>query len=409
LTPRAAYRCAIPWVLSLAAGAFSAQAAPFTPSSDSQVLERLPLRANDPAARDLAALRQAWRAQPQDAGAAAALARRYVQEVAATGDPRYIGYAQAALSPWWVQAEAPLVVRVQRAVLRQFDHEFDAALVDLKAVLAADPRQAEAWSWRLAVEMVQADYTSARSSCEGLAAVSSALLAAACRAQVAAATGQAGPAAKALRLALDAAPSEDSAVRLWALTRLAEIEERLADSAAGKAQAEATFVQALALAQQSGRADVYLLAAYADFLLDQGRAAQVLTLLKDKDRADVLLLRLAIAAKTQNDSQAPALARSLASRFEAARLRGDTTHRKEQARFLLQVQGDAAQALPLAQANWAQQREVADAKLLLQAALANRSPQAAAPVLQWLQSSGLQSGSLQALAAQVRALPGVRK
>jgi hypothetical protein len=394
---------------SIAAAVGPAGAAPFTPSSDSQVLERLPLRAADPAARDLAVLRQAWRAQPQDPSTAAALAHRYVREVAATGDPRYIGYAQAALAPWWNQAQAPAAVRVQRAVLRQFDHEFDAALVDLRAVNASDPAMAQAWSWRLAIEMVQADYASARSSCEALAAVSPPLLAAACRAQVAAATGQAAPAAQALRAAIYAAPSEDAAARLWSLTRLAEIEERLATTRAALAQTEATYQQALAVAAQAGAADVYLLAAYADFLLDQGRHAEVLALLKDKDRADVLLLRLALAAKALNDGQAPALARSLVARFEAARLRGDTTHRKEHARFLLQVQGDAAAALPLAQANWAQQREVADAKLLLQAALASRNAAAAAPVLQWMQKSGLQSASLQALATQVQALPLAQK
>ena len=36
-----------------------------------------------------------------DADTALRLARRYYAEPAAEGDPRYLGYAQAALGPWW--------------------------------------------------------------------------------------------------------------------------------------------------------------------------------------------------------------------------------------------------------------------------------------------------------------------
>jgi hypothetical protein len=401
-------------LLSLLMLAPALHAAPYTPSQDGQVLERLPQRATDPAARELQALRQAWRAQPQDPQAAAALARRYVQEMATSGDPRYIGYAQAALQPWWAQAAPPAPVRVLRAVLRQLDHQFDAALQDLKAVLVQEPPNAEAWSWRVAIEMVQADYAAAGSSCEGLAQAlgaaapaatpAASLQATACRTQVAAATGQAGAGAAALRTALaaaaGAAPPASPALRLWALTRLAETEERLGQTAA----AEASYRQALALCPTPDACDVYLQAAFADFLLAQGRAPEVLLLLKDRSRADVLLLRLALAAKATGEPQAPAYARSLAARFAAAQQRGDVTHRKEHARFLLQVQGDAAAALPLAQANWAEQREPADALLLLQAALATRQPQAAQPVLQWLAQSRLESAALQPLAAQLKAV-----
>jgi hypothetical protein len=69
------------------------------------------------------------------------------------------------------------------------------------------------------------------------------------------------------------------------------------------------------------------------------------------------------------------------------------------------VQGKAAEALPLAQTNWAEQREPADALLLLQAALATRQPKAAQPVLQWLAQSGIESVLLQPLATQLKALP----
>jgi hypothetical protein len=119
----------------------AALAAPFTPSSDQQVLERLPAGAADPRQRELRELRDRWRAQPADAAAAVTLARRYFEASAAEGDPRYVGYAQAALAPWWDRPEPPAEVRVMRAVLLQFDHEFDAALADLVCGGAARSRR----------------------------------------------------------------------------------------------------------------------------------------------------------------------------------------------------------------------------------------------------------------------------
>ncbi|MDP2007919.1 MAG: hypothetical protein Q8K45_19805 [Rubrivivax sp.] len=372
-----------------------AGAAPRTPDRDAEVLATVPARSSDPRAREMAALRAAWRAQPQDEAAAVALAQRYFEQVGAEGDPRYVGYAQAVLQPWWALPEPPPAVRVLRAKLRQFDHQFDAALADLDGALRAQPTLADAWAWRTAILMVMARYDDARSSCERLAPLVSPLLGAACRAQVDAVTGRAAPAVATLRAALQA-PGGDAAERLWALTRLAETEERRGAFDA----AEAAFRQALAL----GVPDVYLQAAYADFLLDRGRAGDVLALLKDAGRADVLLLRLALAAHSVGDAQAPRWAEELAARFEAARRRGDTTHEKEESRFVLALQGDAARALALAQQNWAVQREPADARALLEAALAARSAAAAAPVLAWMSASRIESAALQSLATRLKAL-----
>ncbi len=373
-----------------------AWAAPYLPAADSQVLATVPARASDPRARDLVALRAAWRAQPNDVNAAVRLAQRYFDEVAAEGDPRYVGYAQAALQPWWALPDPPVAVRVLRAMLVQFDHRFDAALADLDAVVAAEPENAAAWSWRTAILMVQARYPEARLSCEQMAELTSELVAVACRAQVDAATGHAGPAAAALRAALLAARDAGPDERLWCLTRLAETEERRGAFPA----AEAAFREALAL----GIPDVYLQAAYADFLLDRGRPAEVLVLLKDQGRADVLLMRLAQAAKATGDSKAPSLAAELGARFDAARRRGDTTHRKEESRFTLAVQGDEARALVLAKENFAAQREPIDARILLEAAVAARDLAAAQPALDWMATSGIQSVALQPLADRLKDL-----
>jgi hypothetical protein len=391
---RAALGCTL---LSSAILALPAAAAPYRPTADDQVLATVPARASDPRAQELVGLRAAWRAAPQDVERAVALARRYFDQVAAEGDPRYIGYAQAALQPWWALPQPPVEVRVLRAMLLQFDHRFEPALEDLAAALKEQPDNGTAWSWQTAILMVRADYDAARRSCKGLAPLATPLVAAACGAQVDAVTGHAAEAAAALRAALQQAPRAGAEVRLWVLTRLAETEERRGEYVA----AEKAFNDALNL----GVPDVYLQAAFADFLLDRGRAAEVSLLLADGRRADVLLLRLALAAKAAQNPQAPELAAELAARFDAARQRGDTTHRKEESRFVLSLQGDIPRALALAQQNWREQREPADARILLEAALAARDRAAAQPVLDWMKTWGVESRALQGLAARVQALP----
>ena len=378
------------------AASLPACAVPHVPSADSVVVERLPARATDPRMRELIELRAAWRRDPADADVAVRLAQAYFDQAAAEGDPRYIGHAQAAIGRWWDQPDPPLSVRVMRAILLQYGHRFAEAVADLDAAVVQQPGLGEAWAWLAGIHMVQADYTQARRACTALAPLAPPLIATGCVAYVDSVTGRAGPAAEALRTALRAGGGASAAQRQWALTRLAEIEEHRG----AIAPAEAAYREALGL----DRTDVYLLAAYADFLLDQNRAPEVLVLLKDRARADVLLLRLALAAKQAKDPAQAGWTADLAARFAAAQARGDTTHQKEEARFALGMQGQAERALALAQANYALQREVADARILLEAALAARQPAAAAPVLQWMAASGVEGVTLQALAARIKAL-----
>ncbi len=384
------------WLALAAAGSPAAPAPPYTPGADSQVLERLPLRAGDAVARELAGLREAWRRDPAAPAPAQALARAYYERAAASGDPRWVGYAQAVLAPWWTVSAPPPGIRVLRAVLRQHGHQFEPALADLAAAVQAEPDNAEAWAWRAAIHMVQANYAEARRDCERLLTLSTLLLGTACRAQVDGATGQAAAAAAALREALRRTTDARADERLWALTRLAEIDERRGAHAA----AEAAFRAALAL----GVDDVYLLGAYSDFLLDHRRPAEVLALLKDRARADPLLLRLALAARATGDAAAAAYERELAARWDAAHARGDALHDREQARFRLALRGDAAGALALARRNFEVQREPADARVLLEAALAARDRAAAAPVQRWLAATGIESVVLRELARRVEAL-----
>src|SRR5262245_56483639 len=164
--------------------------APYLPKDDAVVLERLPLRRADPAAAELRQLRAAAAARPEDPVAAATLARRFFELAMAEGDPRYVGYAEAALRPW-ASKEAPAEVSFARGLLRQYRHDFAGALEDFAATARRDPSHVGAHSWRAAIFMVSADYAAAREECRALEAVASELLATGCRAYVDATTGNA--------------------------------------------------------------------------------------------------------------------------------------------------------------------------------------------------------------------------
>jgi len=174
---------------------------------------------------------------------------------------------------------------------------------------------------------------------------------------------------------------------------LAEIAERQGNLP----EAEQHYRRALSL----DPSDPYLLGAYADFLLDRRRTSEVVVLLQKNTRVDGLLLRYALALKHQGSAEAARHIDDLQSRFAAAVLRGDTVHRREQARFELHLRGDPAAALELARKNWEVQKEPADARVLLEAAIAGKAKAEAKPVLAWLKQTGLKDRTLQEIAAKL--------
>ena len=84
----------------------------------------------------------------------------------------------------------------------------------------------------------------------------------------------------------------------------------------------------------------------------------------------------------------------LANAFSVEEQRGEAVHRREQARFLLDVAHDSSAALGAAQENWQVQREPADVLILLRAAHAAGRPDAAAPALQFVRQHGLEDARL---------------
>ena len=376
-----------------------ALAAPYIPKDGSAVIEQLPRRA-DATQLALRAQRQQLNGAPQDLALATGLAQRYIALARSETDPRYLGYAQAALAPWWRQAAPPVPVRLLRATILQSTHQFGPALQDLDAVIAQEPANGQAWLTRATVLTVQGDYARATASCARLSALTTQLVTVTCIANVASVTGRAATSERLLDLTLQRSAGTAPELESWALTLLAEMATRRGETALAEARYKA------ALARQPR--DSYLLGAYADFLLDQRRPQDVVKLLQAQQRIDALLLRHALALQALPGQQAAfrAATAELAARFHAAMQRGDTVHQREQARFALFLQQDAAAAVQLAQKNWAIQKEVPDMRILLEAALAARSYAAAQPVLAWIAANGVEDVALQRLVRQLGPLDG---
>lgn len=384
-----------PLLLVLTLGlAAPASAEPFVPTDDAQVVERLPFRPGDPVMRELGVLRAELARRPDNLPVAVALARRYVELGRVTGDPRYAGYAQAALRPWWELREPPRDVLVLRATLRQRVHDFDAALADLAFALERNPRDAQARLTRATVLQVRGDLAAARRDCEALQGVTQELVALACTMGVDAANGRLRESYRVLREALESRAGGAVEIRVWLLTALAEMAAR----AGLMREADAHFKAALAA--DSG--DQYLLAAYADFLLDRGRPHEAAELVKAQTRADGLLLRYALALTALRSEEAAQRVAELTARFDASRMRGDRVHLREEARFELHLRNDPSKAVQLAKANWSIQKEPADARILLEAAIAARDHESTSELQRWLMQSRLEDAQLTRLLASAR-------
>ena len=124
----------------------------------------------------------------------------------------------------------------------------------------------------------------------------------------------------------------------------------------------------------------------------------MLPLLRGDTRHDGLLLRLTLAEQRLPEGR-ESFARhrdELAARFDAARRRGDSMHRREEARFRLAVDTDPRPALALARDNWAVQREPADLRVLIDAARATRNAAALHTARDWMATNRIED----ALAAE---------
>ena len=373
-------------------GPLMANAEPYIPQTDSVVLERLPSSGN-PQIRNISPLRHKLSVEPNNLKLALELAQKYIQLGQAEADPRYDGYAQAILQPWWNVTHPPPEVLILRATLRQRRHDFDAALEDLKQAIGIQPHNAQAWLTQAVIYQVRGNYDEARRSCLPLFRLTNTLVATTCIASISSLNGKAQQSFDQLQEILQQPTSYGDQELVWAWTVLGETAARLGKPSV----AEQIFQKAISL----GVRDNYLLCAYSDFLLDQNQPADVQDLLQNETRSDSLLLRLALAEKRLNGPNLKHHVKDLKARFGENRLRQDNRHLRNEARFALEVLNHFEQALELAQKNWANQREPWDARILLKAALHTQNLSSAQSVLDWMESVHLEDIQLKRLRDQL--------
>jgi predicted Zn-dependent protease len=358
------------------------------PSNPQEVLEHVP--SASPGVKQLRALEAALREEPEDRGRAVAVAQAAILLARREADPRYWGRAQAALAPWWRQDDPPPDVRLVRAIIRQAQHDFVGARSDLRRLTTDNPDNMQGWLTLAVVSQVIGDYDDARNACARLDGRVHDIVSTVCHAQVDSLTGKAATAHRTLEYALTHAPAD--APLAWALSVLGEIDLRAGDDVS----AEKAFRAALA---RDGE-DSYTRCALADLLLDLDRPLEVEPLLSSQLSDDNGVLRLAIAEHRTLGKSGP-YAQMLEARYQASEARGDTVHLREQARFALEVKGDAGRALELAKKNFEVQKEPADLRILMMAALAAGKPDEAAAAVELLRTSGAEEPRLVALAKKV--------
>lgn len=344
-------------------------AAPYRPADDAQVLQRVPA---DGGGR----IRSSHTA---DVATAAAQAQSYIERARIEGDPRLLGYAQGVLQPWWNTPAPPASILLLRATLQQSSHRFEDALSDLDQVLRQQPDNAQAWLIRATVLRVQGRYPEAAQSCRQLLKSGDYFLTTLCISVIDGLSGHLARAVTQLRALQPASRTQAPTIRAWYATEYAEALERLGQPAA----ADGVYREAL----HDVPGYTTLKAAYADFLLDQARPEEALELVINDTRVEALKLRALLAQQALGRTD-PALREALADAYAASHRRNEDLHLREEAWFALRIEGDAARALELAQQNWTSQREPADTRLLLEAALAAGRPQAAQPARDWIRTTG---------------------
>jgi tetratricopeptide (TPR) repeat protein len=308
------------------------------------------------------------------------LAQLYIKQARSTGDLRYLGYAEAMLGNWIGPTTTSAEALVLHATILQSRHEFSRALTVLHRALALKPDDAQAWLTVATVLRVLGRYDEAQGACDEVSRRADAAVTELCRQGLRGLTGQLASAYEQIqRISSREMPEAE---RAWRDSELGEMAVRLGEDAA----AEHWFRNGL----RSSPDDFYLRAAYADLLLRDHRPHEVLALLRGQDSLEPLLLRIAIAQKQLRDPGLQASRARLSAAFAAESQRGDGVHRREESRFLLEIQNDPRAALKAAAANWEVQREVEDVLVFLRAANAAGTPEVAASVREFVREHATQ-------------------
>jgi hypothetical protein len=235
---------------------------------------------------------------------------------------------------------------------------------------ADDP---QAWLTRATVLRVLGRYDEAAASCQKLKAWSRILASRSSAPQ--GFDGSDGPSRKCIREdRLDCRsrrlPPE---ARAWRYSELGEMAERRGDDAPPSTGCARDCSSRRMISTCAPRAPICCCGSKA-----RAEVLQLLSRLRIHGADAIAYRHRAASSCTTMSGRSKAVAQ-LAGAFDIEQQRGDAVHRREQARFLLDVSLQPSAALTAAQQNWQVQREPEDVLVLLRAAQAAQHPQAAEP------------------------------
>ncbi len=355
----------------------------YRPAEPSQVVLQLGSASNE---SQLAQLRKASIAAPHDSDALIRYVDALIEAGARSGNERYYGYAEQALTGARDVGHPASALR--RARLLQHKHEFAAAERLLGEILRLNGRDREARLMRAQVRLHLKEPQQALTDCTALMSLVDLLTSTTCIAQARAAMGDLQRAQTLLLRVLEFHKGED-ATRSWSAGVAAEFAVRLGDASG----ADRWYREAYQLDPQSHYARII----YADWLLSAGRfdeAAQVAS--RGASLAD--RARVVLAGRDAKSLQAQRL--QLA--WTEADARGEWEHLRDRARFELTLLNQPAKANASARVSLENRNEPDDALLLAATASVTKDQESLRAARAWQQRYRYQDVRLENLIGAVR-------
>jgi tetratricopeptide (TPR) repeat protein len=358
----------------------------FKPHDAHQVLEYLPRSENQEFSNpELRKLSTQLKKDQNNSALASSIARKLIAIGRQSGDPRPYGQAQAILAPWWNLKEPPLPIIFDRAVILQFNHNFSQSLDDLSLYLSKNPRDVQARLTEANIKQVIGDYPGAKISCEALPNEAG-FFRTTCVASAAAMLEDPKAIFDQLSILLQFNTSKltgGKAGQNYALSVLADIAFQL-----GRTE------ESINLRETSVRRDpddLYAAITLIDAYFDVNRIKDATEIACQRRNHEGFLLRCTRGEKMLSMPQFKENRQKLMDAFAAEEVRGTGIHLRERAYFDLYIENKFETALKYALENWKLQKEIIDAKLLLETALATKNKRIVTTTRQWLTSHGFKN------------------
>lgn len=339
------------------------------------------------------AIDTAWRDQPQDIQAATSYARAVFILGSNEGDLRWYGSAKAAILPWWQETELPAETLFIRGLIKQGFHNFQEGLRDIDLAIAQNPRKAEFWSWRFALNLLLSDFKSAEKDCEQIEVVAGRLEALQHRAVLYYRSGRSSLAIQTFKQ-LQQSPEFSKIDSEWFQFQMGE-----AYRVAGQYPiALSIWRKQLATLPQSHLIRLSL----AELLNKQSLFSEAQKVTNIDNASDALLVQSLIANKGLKDRREFEIAKMIETRLATQVLRNETLIERPKLIYFIDYGSNVNAGLQLSIENWKIQQEPRDAVLFVKAAIQAKKAHAAEPVLTWVQQTNYTDPELAGLLTKLQ-------